>query len=70
MANVLDGHFSHGTPPPPQPSSSAFTREAVADGFQRAIFILPGLSNLHLEKAYWVVECREENISLLIIKWE
>ena len=67
MANVLDGHFSHSNP---QPSSSALTREAVADGFQRAVFVSPGLSNWHMEKAYLVVERREENISLLIIKWE
>ena len=45
------------------PSSSALTGEKVADGFQIAGFVSPGLRNLCLEKTSLLVEHRMENIS-------
>ena len=59
MENVNDDPFSYH----PLPSISALTGEEVADGFQRADFVSPGLINLHLEKAYLLVEYRAENTS-------
>ena len=50
MADVVDGHLSH--PSSPQPLLG------LADGF-----VSPGLRNLHLEKACFLIECRAENIS-------
>ena len=44
-------------------SSSVLSREDVADGFQIAGSVLPGLRNLHLEKACLLVEHKAENIS-------
>ena len=38
------------------PSSSALIEEEVADGFQIAGFVSPGLRNLHLEKPCLLVE--------------
>ena len=38
------------------------TGEEVADSFQIAGFVSPGLRNLHWEKACVLVECRAENI--------
>ena len=37
--------------------------EEIADGFQIAGSVLPGLRNLHLEKACLLVEHKAENIS-------
>ena len=63
MESVADGPFSYHPPP----SISALTGEEVGDGFQRADFVSPGLRNLHLEKAYFLVERRAKNISF---HWE
>ena len=60
MANLSDGRLTHLL------NSSALTREEVADGFQIAGFISPGLRNLHLEKACLLVEPRAENILFYI----
>ena len=40
----------------PLPSISALTGEEVADGFQRADFVSPGLGNLHLVEACLLAE--------------
>ena len=53
--------------PLPTSSSSALTGQEVANGFQITGFVSPGLRNLHLEKAYFLVERRAKNISF---HWE
>ena len=53
--------------PRPTSSSSALTGQEVANGFQIAGFVSPGLRNLHLEKVYFLVEHRAKNISF---HWE
>ena len=45
------------------PTQLLSTGEEVADDFQIAGFVSPGLRNLHLEKTYLLVECRAESIS-------
>ena len=60
MANLSDGRLTHLL------NSSALTTGEVADGFQIAGFISPGLRNLHLEKACLLVEPRAENILFYI----
>ena len=54
MANVSDA--SH------MPPATQHTAEEVADGFQRAGFISPGLIHLHLGKVCLLIEHRAENI--------
>ena len=63
MVNVVDDHFTHF----PLPQFLRTTWEEVADGFQIAGFVASSLRNLHLEKAYFLVERRAKNISF---HWE
>ena len=61
LFTVRDGWF--GKWPPLASPQLLRTEEEVADGFQIAGFVSPGLKNLHLEKACLPVECRAESIS-------
>ena len=61
MVNVADGSLS------PSPSSSALTREEVADGFQIAGFVSPGRRNLPLEKACLLVEVKQKTFHFTVV---
>lgn len=63
MVYVVDGYLTHPTPPPPSATAPRCLRgRNLADGFQMADFVSPGLRNLYMEKVRLLVKCRAENI--------
>lgn len=65
---MADGYISYS------PSTLVLTWEEVADGFQTADFVSPGLGNLHLEKACLLVKIEQKTFhfitSVRMEQWE